>query len=74
MSGLLFCCFSQADDIERFMFFSRAALEFMLMVNKQPDVVHLHDWQSAAVVRRIIADLGCTEQYNFALQQEGQLG
>lgn len=40
----------QADDIERFMFFSRAALEFMLMVNKQPDVVHLHDWQSAAVV------------------------
>jgi hypothetical protein len=33
------------------MFFSRAALEWLLVSGKQPDVIHMHDWQSAAVVR-----------------------
>ncbi|GBF88551.1 starch synthase, chloroplastic-like protein [Raphidocelis subcapitata] len=37
------------DDLERFMFFARAALEWLLASGKQPDVLHLHDWQSAAV-------------------------
>ena len=32
------------------MFFSRAVLEFLITTDKQPDVLHLHDWQSAAVV------------------------
>jgi hypothetical protein len=32
------------------MFFSRAALEWLLVSGKQPDCIHLHDWQSAAVV------------------------
>jgi glycogen synthase len=40
----------QADDCERYMFFSRAALEFLLVMDRQPDVLHLHDWQSALVV------------------------
>lgn len=40
------------DDLERFMFFSRAALEWLTISGKQPDVIHLHDWQSAAVVSR----------------------
>jgi hypothetical protein len=47
------------DDLERFMFFSRAALEWLLASGKQPDILHLHDWQSAAVVserRRVAAD------------------
>jgi starch synthase len=37
--------------MERFMFFSRAALEFMVVTGRQPDVLHLHDWQSSTVVR-----------------------
>ncbi|MBW2195480.1 MAG: glycogen/starch synthase, partial [Deltaproteobacteria bacterium] len=35
------------DDVERFAFFSRAALEFMLKTNKHPDIIHCHDWQTA---------------------------
>ncbi|MEE9412434.1 MAG: glycogen synthase, partial [Methylococcales bacterium] len=37
------------DDILRFAFFSRAALEFMLKSGKHPDVIHCHDWQTALV-------------------------
>ncbi len=37
------------DDPERFAFFCRAALEFMLMSNKHPDVIHCHDWQTGLV-------------------------
>lgn len=37
------------DDTERFAFFSRAALEFMLKANKHPDVIHCHDWQTGLV-------------------------
>jgi len=35
----------------RFMFFSRASLEFLVVTGRQPDVLHLHDWQSSTVVR-----------------------
>jgi starch synthase len=37
------------DDPERFTFFSRAAMEFMLKANKHPDIIHCHDWQTAVV-------------------------
>jgi starch synthase len=37
------------DDVTRFAFFSRAALEFMLRTNRRPDVIHCHDWQTALV-------------------------
>jgi starch synthase len=37
------------DDPERFAFFSKAALEFMLKADKRPDVVHCHDWQTGLV-------------------------
>lgn len=37
------------DDVERFAFFSRAALEFMLKTNKHPDIIHCHDWQTGLV-------------------------
>ncbi|GBG91694.1 hypothetical protein CBR_g53508 [Chara braunii] len=37
------------DDFERFTYFCRAALEFLLKTNKRPDIVHCHDWQTAAV-------------------------
>jgi starch synthase len=41
--------YGYGDDAERFAFFSKAALEFMLAANKRPDVVHCHDWQTGLV-------------------------
>ena len=38
-----------ADDIMRFAFFSRAAVEFMWKAGKHPDIIHCHDWQTALV-------------------------
>jgi starch synthase len=38
--------YGHRDDPERFAFFCRAALEFMLRTNKHPDVIHCHDWQT----------------------------
>jgi starch synthase len=43
------------------MFFSRAALEFMIVTGRQPDVLHLHDWQSSTVVSGVGQQLGTTE-------------
>jgi starch synthase len=37
------------DDAERFAFFSKAALEFLLQAHKRPDIVHCHDWQTGLV-------------------------
>ncbi len=37
------------DDAERFIFFSRAALEMLKRLNWQPDVIHCHDWHTALV-------------------------
>jgi len=34
------------DDIHRFAFFSKAALEFLFRSGKRPDIVHCHDWQT----------------------------
>ena len=41
--------YGQNDDVMRFAFFCRAALEFMLKTNKHPEVIHCHDWQTALV-------------------------
>jgi starch synthase len=37
------------DDNERFAFFCRAALEFMLKTGKHPDIIHCHDWPTGLV-------------------------
>ncbi|MDD1649063.1 MAG: glycogen synthase GlgA [Methylococcaceae bacterium] len=37
------------DDVLRFAFFSRAAMEFLWKSGKNPDVIHCHDWQTALV-------------------------
>ncbi len=34
------------DDHMRFAFFSKAALEFLLVSNKRPEIIHCHDWQT----------------------------
>jgi starch synthase len=41
--------YGDEDDVERFAFFSRAAMEFLFRTNKSPDVIHCHDWQTALV-------------------------
>jgi starch synthase len=41
--------YGSADDATRFAFFAKAAMEFMLKTNRQPDVIHCHDWQTALV-------------------------
>lgn len=43
------CFYGCEDDIERYLYFSRAAMEFIYKKQLNPDVIHLHDWQSAAV-------------------------
>lgn len=35
------------DDIMRFAFFTRAAMEFLWKSGKHPDIIHCHDWQTA---------------------------
>lgn len=37
------------DDIERFTYFSRASLEFLLKANINPDILHIHEWTAALV-------------------------
>jgi starch synthase len=37
------------DDILRYAFFSRAAIEFLWKSGKTPDIIHCHDWQTALV-------------------------
>ncbi len=37
------------DNAERFFFFSRAVIETLKLLDWQPDVIHIHDWQTALV-------------------------
>jgi starch synthase len=38
-----------ADNLERFAFLSRGALELVKALGWMPDVIHVHDWQTALV-------------------------
>ena len=40
--------YGSADDVTRFAFLSKAALEFVWKSGKRPEVIHCHDWQTAA--------------------------
>src|SRR4051794_20126329 len=37
------------DDVERFLFFCRAALEALDLLDWMPDVIHTNDWHTAAI-------------------------
>ncbi len=37
------------DDVWRFAFFSRAAMEFLYKSGKRPAIIHCHDWHTALV-------------------------
>ena len=42
--------YGEFDDAERFAFFSRAVIEFMLHSGNVPDVLHANDWQTAPAI------------------------
>jgi len=53
--------YGHGDDDRRFAFFCRAALEFMLRARKHPEIIHVHDWQTAlapVLLYEIYAGLG----------------
>lgn len=50
------CFYGCEDDTERYLYFSRTALEFLYKKQIRPDIVHLHDWQTA-VVAVLYADI-----------------
>lgn len=37
------------DNIDRFCFFSRAALELIQKLEQKPDIIHCHDWHTALI-------------------------
>ena len=42
--------YGEFDDAERFAFFSRAVVEYMLYSGNIPDILHANDWQTATAV------------------------
>lgn len=43
------CLYGYFDDGERFSFFSRAVLDSLPLLDFTPDIIHCHDWQTAAI-------------------------
>lgn len=39
--------YGEKDDVERFTYFARTALEFLFKTGQNPDILHLHDWPTA---------------------------
>ena len=42
--------YGEFDDGERFAFFSRAVIEYMLYTGNIPDILHANDWQAAPAI------------------------
>ncbi|XP_020277347.1 probable starch synthase 4, chloroplastic/amyloplastic isoform X2 [Asparagus officinalis] len=43
----LICGYS--DDFKRFAYFSRASLDYLVKSGKQPDILHIHNWETAII-------------------------
>lgn len=41
--------YGYSDDFERFTYFSRASLDYIVKSGKKPDVLHIHNWQTAII-------------------------
>jgi starch synthase len=72
--------YGSPDDVTRFAFLSKAAMEFMWQTGKRPEVIHCHDWQTAIVpvlLYEIYQHIGMSDQrvcytiHNFAHQGIG---
>ncbi|HYN78530.1 MAG TPA: glycogen synthase [Lamprocystis sp. (in: g-proteobacteria)] len=70
--------YGEPDDPNRFAFFSRAVLEFMLKSGRHPDIIHCHDWQTGLVpvlLYEIYQALGMTHSRAvFTLHNMGHQG
>lgn len=43
------CFYGCEDDVERYLYFCRTAMEFLFKKQMHPDILHIHDWQAAAI-------------------------
>lgn len=43
------CFYGCNDDIERYLYFARASLDFLVKAGSNPQIIHIHDWQTAAI-------------------------
>ncbi|MBI5345658.1 MAG: glycogen synthase [Chlamydiae bacterium] len=41
--------YAYVDDVPRFLYFSRAVLDFLLLKNEPIDILHIHDWHTAII-------------------------
>lgn len=41
--------YTDNEDLERFLFFSKAVVEFLKVLDWHPDVIHCHDWHTALI-------------------------
>ncbi|MBI4295053.1 MAG: glycogen synthase [Chloroflexi bacterium] len=48
--------YGEPDDLERFLFFSRALLRAVDRLDWQPDIIHCHDWHTAAAIAMLKTD------------------
>ncbi|MBO5101752.1 MAG: glycogen synthase [Clostridia bacterium] len=56
--------YGEFDDGERFAFFSRAVIEFILSYGEVPDVLHANDWQTALTVIYLKTEYKNIERFN----------
>lgn len=60
------CFYGCTDDMDRYLYFARAAIEFLFKRGMNPDIIHLHDWQSSAIAplyKGIYQPLGYTHPH-----------
>lgn len=77
--GVIYGC---KDDVDRFCYFSRAAMEFLYKTGRQPDAIHVHDWPTSLIpvlYEEMYKDLGYRTKgtvltlHNMAHQGQCQL-
>ncbi|MDP3064415.1 MAG: glycogen synthase, partial [Chloroflexota bacterium] len=56
--------YGEPDDLDRFLCFSRGALEAIGRLGWQPDVVHAHDWHAALIVSFLRTELARRMPYS----------
>lgn len=70
--------YGESDDADRFAFFSRAVLEFLLKSGKHPDIIHCNDWQTGLVpvlLYEVYENLGLTgSRVCYTLHNVGHQG
>jgi starch synthase len=59
------CFYGCEDDLERYLYFSRTAIEFMYKKPLNADIIHLHDWQTA-VIAPLYKEMYCSLGYQSA--------